>query len=51
MAQGSATPSDPRPIDAVESLWTEELTWMETRAAVELGPIEKTLEIGRKLVD
>lgn len=27
----------PRPIDAVHSLWTEELTWMEVRDALEAG--------------
>lgn len=30
-------PDDPRPIDAGESLWTEELTWMEVRDKVAEG--------------
>jgi creatinine amidohydrolase/Fe(II)-dependent formamide hydrolase-like protein len=28
---------DPRPIAAVDSLWTEELTWMEVRDAIKAG--------------
>jgi hypothetical protein len=37
-AQGNpAQLTAPRPIDAVESLWTEELTWMEVRDAVKAG--------------
>ena len=35
---------DPRPIEAVESLWTEELTWMEVRDAVSAG--KTTIIIG-----
>lgn len=27
----------PRPIDAVDSVWTEELTWMEVRDAIQAG--------------
>src|SRR4051812_32611259 len=37
-AQGNpAQLTAPRPIDAVDSLWTEELTWMEVRDAVKAG--------------
>ena len=36
-AQGSAAVDAPRPIDAGDSLWTEELTWMEVRDAVKAG--------------
>ena len=44
-AQGSPQQlTAPRPIDAVESLWTEELTWMEVRDAVEAG--KTTILIG-----
>jgi creatinine amidohydrolase len=30
-------PNGPRPIDAVESVWIEDLTWMEVRDAVKAG--------------
>jgi len=44
-AQGSPQQlTAPRPIDAVESLWTEELTWMEVRDAVKAG--KTTILIG-----
>lgn len=36
-AQGSAALNAARPIDAGDSLWTEELTWMEVRDAVRAG--------------
>jgi len=36
-AQGNAAVDAPRPIDAGDSLWTEELTWMEVRDAVKAG--------------
>jgi len=36
-AQGSAAVDAPRPIDAGDSLWTEELTWMEVRDALMAG--------------
>ena len=36
-AQGNVALDAPRPIAAVESLWTEELTWMEVRDAVKAG--------------
>ena len=36
-AQGNAAPDAVRPIDAGDSLWTEELTWMEVRDAVKAG--------------
>ena len=36
-AQGNASIDAPRPIDAGDSLWTEELTWMEVRDAVKAG--------------
>ena len=34
----------PRPIDAIESLWTEELTWMEVRDLIKAG--NRTIIIG-----
>jgi hypothetical protein len=37
LAQGSPPLDAPRPIPAGESLWTEELTWMEVRDAVSAG--------------
>jgi creatinine amidohydrolase len=43
-AQGNLQQNAPRPIDAVESLWTEELTWMEVRDAVRAG--KTTILIG-----
>ena len=42
--QGNPSLTAPRPIDAVESLWTEELTWMEVRDAVKAG--KTTILIG-----
>ncbi len=36
-AQGPAQLSAPRPIDAGQSLWAEELTWMEMRDLVKAG--------------
>ena len=36
-AQGNAALNAARPIDAGDSLWTEELTWMEVRDAVRAG--------------
>lgn len=36
-AQGTVPVTAPRPIDAGDSLWTEELTWMEVRDAVKAG--------------
>jgi hypothetical protein len=36
-AQGSAALDAPRPIEAGDSLWTEELTWMEVRDAIKAG--------------
>src|SRR5436190_23471376 len=36
-AQGNASIDTPRPIEAGDSLWTEELTWMEVRDAVRAG--------------
>jgi creatinine amidohydrolase len=36
-AQANPQLSAPRPIDAVESLWAEELTWMEIRDLVKAG--------------
>jgi hypothetical protein len=36
-AQERQRPDAPRPIEAVESLWAEELTWMEIRDAVRGG--------------
>jgi creatinine amidohydrolase len=43
-AQTNAQLAAPRPIDAVDSLWTEELTWMEVRDAVKAG--KTTILIG-----
>jgi creatinine amidohydrolase len=43
-AQTNAQLTAPRPIDAVDSLWTEELTWMEVRDAVKAG--KTTILIG-----
>ena len=43
-AQGIANTTAPRPIDAGDSLWTEELTWMEVRDAVKAG--KTTILIG-----
>jgi len=36
-AQGNVQLNAPRPIDAGDSLWTEELTWMEVRDAIKAG--------------
>src|SRR5436309_5927130 len=36
-AQGSAAVDAPRPIDAGDSLWLEELTWMDVRDALKAG--------------
>ncbi|HEY9226544.1 MAG TPA: creatininase family protein [Gemmatimonadaceae bacterium] len=36
-AQGNARIDAPRPIDAGESLWAEELTWMEIRDLIKAG--------------
>jgi hypothetical protein len=36
-AQGSIAVTAPRPIDAGESLWAEELTWMEIRDLIKAG--------------
>ena len=35
--QGNVSRDAPRPIDAGDSLWTEELTWMEVRDAIKAG--------------
>ena len=35
--QGNAPVDTPRPIPARQSLWTEELTWMEVRDAIKAG--------------
>jgi creatinine amidohydrolase len=43
-AQGRAGRDAPRPIDAGESLWTEELTWMEVRDLIKAG--KTTIIIG-----
>ena len=32
-----AAANEPRPIDALDSVWTEELTWMEVRDAIKAG--------------
>src|SRR4029450_7091462 len=32
-----AAQNAPRPIDAVDSVWTEDLTWMEVRDAIKAG--------------
>lgn len=37
LAQGNVALNTPRPIPAGDSLWTEELTWMEVRDAVQAG--------------
>jgi hypothetical protein len=37
VAQGNAAVNAPRPIDAGESLWAEELTWMEIRDLMKAG--------------
>lgn len=37
VAQGNAALTAPRPIDAGESLWAEELTWMEIRDLMKAG--------------
>lgn len=34
---GSPDPESPRPIDALDSVWIEELTWMEIRDALRAG--------------
>jgi creatinine amidohydrolase len=36
-AQGNVQLNAPRPIDAGDSLWTEELTWMDVRDAIRAG--------------
>src|SRR5438128_11659182 len=43
-AQGNVRTDAPRPIDAGQSLWAEELTWMEIRDLVKAGT--KTIIIG-----
>ena len=43
-AQGNAAADAPRPIDAGDGLWTEELTWMDVRDAVKAG--KTTIIIG-----
>ena len=43
-AQVPAQLNAPRPIDASESLWTEELTWMEVRDMIKAG--NRTIIIG-----
>jgi creatinine amidohydrolase len=35
--QAASAPDAPRPIDALDSVWIEELTWMETRDAIRAG--------------
>jgi len=42
--QGRVSVDAPRPIEAGESLWTEELTWMEVRDAIRAG--KTTIIIG-----
>jgi len=37
LAQGTVPLDAPRPIPAGDSLWTEELTWMEVRDAIQAG--------------
>jgi creatinine amidohydrolase/Fe(II)-dependent formamide hydrolase-like protein len=37
IAAREAAMNEPRPIDAMESLWIEELTWMELRDAIRAG--------------
>ncbi len=37
LAQTSPPPDSPRPIDIRESVWIEELTWMEVRDAMKAG--------------
>lgn len=44
LAQGNARLDAPRPIAAGDSLWTEELTWMEVRDAIRAG--KTTILIG-----
>ena len=43
-SQGTPLSDAPRPIDAGESLWTEELTWMEVRDLIKAG--NRTIIIG-----
>ena len=43
-SQNTAVLDAPRPIDAGESLWTEELTWMEVRDLIKSG--KRTIIIG-----
>jgi creatinine amidohydrolase len=43
-AQGRGATNAPRPIDAAQTLWAEELTWMEIRDLVKAGT--KTIIIG-----
>jgi hypothetical protein len=43
-AQGNVRVDAPRPIDAGESLWSEELTWMEVRDLIKAG--KTTIIIG-----
>lgn len=35
--QAASAPDAPRPIDVLDSVWIEELTWMETRDAIKAG--------------
>src|SRR5690349_3038437 len=36
-ARREAEQNAPRPIDALDSVWTEDLTWMEVRDAIKAG--------------
>lgn len=40
--QAASAPDAPRPIDALDTVWIEEMTWMETRDAIKAG---KTIAI------
>lgn len=35
--QAASAPDAPRPIDALDTVWIEEMTWMETRDAIKAG--------------
>ena len=35
--QAASAPDAPRPIDALDTVWIEEQTWMETRDAIKAG--------------
>lgn len=41
-----ADPNTPRPIDALESVWIEELTWMEVRDAIHSGKTTAIIPTG-----